>query len=29
LINNWCRKAMNAAAELGADFVDAEVVNSL
>jgi type II secretory pathway predicted ATPase ExeA len=29
LINNWCRKAMNAAAELGAACVDAEVVNSL
>jgi type II secretory pathway predicted ATPase ExeA len=29
LINNWCRKAMNLAAELGADLVDADVVNSL
>jgi type II secretory pathway predicted ATPase ExeA len=29
LINNWCRKAMNLAAELGAAAVDAEVVNSL
>ncbi len=29
LINNWCRKAMNACVELGADVVDAEVVNSL
>jgi type II secretory pathway predicted ATPase ExeA len=29
LINNWCRRAMNTAAELGADFVDADVVNSL
>jgi type II secretory pathway predicted ATPase ExeA len=29
LINNWTRRAMNAAAEFGADLVDAEVVNSL
>jgi type II secretory pathway predicted ATPase ExeA len=29
LINNWTRKAMNLAAELGAELVDAEVVNSL
>jgi type II secretory pathway predicted ATPase ExeA len=29
LINNWCRKAMNLAAELGAELVDAEAVNSL
>jgi len=29
LVNNWTRRAMNAAAELGADCVDAEVVNSL
>ncbi|MDR1239261.1 MAG: type II secretory pathway, component ExeA, partial [Treponema sp.] len=29
LINNWCRRAMNTAAELGAGLVDAEVVNSL
>jgi type II secretory pathway predicted ATPase ExeA len=29
LINNWCQRAMNAATELGADCVDAEVVNSL
>ena len=29
LINNWTRMAMNQAAELGADFVDADVVNSL
>jgi type II secretory pathway predicted ATPase ExeA len=29
LINNWCRRAMNQAAELGADLVDADVVNSL
>jgi type II secretory pathway predicted ATPase ExeA len=29
LINNWCRRAMNTAAELGANLVDAEVVNSL
>jgi type II secretory pathway predicted ATPase ExeA len=29
LINNWCRRAMNTAAELGADLVDAEVVNAL
>jgi type II secretory pathway predicted ATPase ExeA len=29
LINNWCRKAMNLAAELGAAAVDAEVVNAL
>jgi type II secretory pathway predicted ATPase ExeA len=29
LINNWCRRAMNEAAELGADIVDADVVNSL
>jgi type II secretory pathway predicted ATPase ExeA len=29
LINNWCRKAMNLAAELGAKLVDAEVVNAV
>ncbi|MDR0322346.1 MAG: AAA family ATPase [Treponema sp.] len=29
LINNWCMKAMNAATELGANCVDAEVVNAL
>ena len=29
LINNWTRRAMNAAAELGAEVVDADVVNSL
>ena len=29
LVNNWCRRAMNEAAELGADLVDAEVVNAL
>jgi type II secretory pathway predicted ATPase ExeA len=29
LINNWCRRAMNQAAELGADLVDADVVNAL
>jgi type II secretory pathway predicted ATPase ExeA len=29
LINNWCRRAMNMAAGLGADLVDADVVNSL
>jgi type II secretory pathway predicted ATPase ExeA len=29
LINNWTRRAMNQAAELGADLVDAEVVNAL
>jgi type II secretory pathway predicted ATPase ExeA len=29
LINNWCRRAMNVAADLGADLVDADVVNSL
>lgn len=29
LINNWCRKAMNEAVELGAERVDAEVVNAL
>ena len=29
LINNWMRRAMNLAAELGAAVVDAEVVNSL
>jgi type II secretory pathway predicted ATPase ExeA len=28
-VNNWAQRAMNAAAELGADIVDAEVVNSL
>ena len=28
-VNNWCRRAMNMAEELGADCVDAEVVNSL
>jgi type II secretory pathway predicted ATPase ExeA len=29
LINNWTRKAMNLAVELGAEIVDAEVVNAL
>jgi type II secretory pathway predicted ATPase ExeA len=29
LINNWCRRAMNEAAGLGAELVDAEVVNAL
>jgi type II secretory pathway predicted ATPase ExeA len=29
LVNNWTRRAMNEAAELGAKLVDAEVVNSL
>ena len=29
LVNNWCRKAMNLAAELGAAVVDAEVVNAI
>jgi type II secretory pathway predicted ATPase ExeA len=29
LINNWTRRAMNEAAELGADLVDADVVNAL
>ena len=29
LINNWVRRAMNQAAELGAEAVDADVVNSL
>jgi type II secretory pathway predicted ATPase ExeA len=29
LINNWCRRAMNEAAELGANLVDADVVNAL
>lgn len=29
LINNWTRRAMNAAAELGAEVVDSDVVNSL
>lgn len=29
LVNNWTRRAMNEAAELGADAVDADVVNSL
>lgn len=29
IVNNWVRRAMNVAAEFGADFVDAEVVNSL
>jgi len=29
LVNNWTRRAMNQAAELGASVVDAEVVNSL
>jgi type II secretory pathway predicted ATPase ExeA len=28
-INNWCRRAMNTAADLGAELVDADVVNSL
>ena len=29
LVNNWTRRAMNEAAELGADAVDADVVNAL
>ncbi len=29
LVNNWMRKAMNLAADLGADLVDADVVNAL
>ena len=29
LINNWVRRAMNEAAELGVDVVDADVVNAL
>jgi len=29
LVNIWCRKAMNEAAELGADLVDADVVKAL
>lgn len=29
LVNNWCKKAMNLAAELGADVVDADVIKSL
>jgi type II secretory pathway predicted ATPase ExeA len=29
LINNWTRRAMNLAAELGAALVDAETVNAL
>jgi type II secretory pathway predicted ATPase ExeA len=29
LINNWTRRALNMAADLGADQVDAEVVNAL
>jgi type II secretory pathway predicted ATPase ExeA len=29
LINNWCRRAMNTASELGAGIVDADVVNAL
>ena len=29
LVNNWTRKAMNLAAELGSDVIDADVVNSL
>jgi type II secretory pathway predicted ATPase ExeA len=29
LINNWCRRAMNTAAELSAGIVDADVVNAL
>jgi type II secretory pathway predicted ATPase ExeA len=29
LVNNWCRRAMNQAAELGVNIVDAEVVNAL
>jgi len=29
LVNNWCKKAMNLACELGAKCVDAEVVNAL
>ena len=29
LINNWCRLAMNTAADLGAGIVDADAVNAL
>jgi type II secretory pathway predicted ATPase ExeA len=29
LVNNRCRRAMNRAAELGVNLVDAEVVNAL
>jgi len=29
LVNNWCKKAMNLACELGAKCVDEEVVNAL
>ena len=29
LVNNWTRRAMNEAAELGADAVDADIVNAL
>ncbi|MDR2021229.1 MAG: type II secretory pathway, component ExeA, partial [Treponema sp.] len=29
LVNNWCRRAMNTAAELGAEQVDADIVNAL
>jgi type II secretory pathway predicted ATPase ExeA len=29
LINSWTRRAMNQSAELGADLVDADVVNAL
>jgi type II secretory pathway predicted ATPase ExeA len=29
LINSWTRRAMNEAAELGVDIVDADIVNAL
>jgi len=29
LVNNWTKRAMNSAAELGASTVDAEIVNAL
>jgi type II secretory pathway predicted ATPase ExeA len=29
LVNNWCRRAMNEAADLGMDIVDGDVVNTL
>ena len=29
LVNNWMRRAMNLAAELGSQIVDADIVNSL
>ena len=29
LVNNWMRRAMNLAAELGSQMVDADIVNSL